>query len=159
VFNESFANFVGARGAAWFFRARGSAGAADEVEARWGDQKALARFWGRLHASLDSAFRANPRSRRLRLAARDSIYGAARHTLVDSIGPRLHTIGPRTLERLPLDNAALLARRIYLTDLDLFDEVYAREKGNLKATIARVVSLAESNPKHPFEALRAWLGS
>src|SRR4051812_8530072 len=45
VFNESFANFVGARGAAWFFRARGDSAAAEEEEARWGDERTMARFW------------------------------------------------------------------------------------------------------------------
>jgi predicted aminopeptidase len=45
VFNESFANFVGARGSAWFFRSRGQPDAADEEDARWGDDKLMARFW------------------------------------------------------------------------------------------------------------------
>src|SRR5919206_1255214 len=78
VFNESFANFVGARGAAWFYRVRRQPAAADEVEARWSDQKVLARFWGALHKTLDSAFKANPGPALTakRLAVRDSVYTA-----------------------------------------------------------------------------------
>ena len=62
-----------------------------------------------------------------RIAARDTVYRLARTELVEVLGPQLHTIGPRVLERMRLDNAALIARRIYLTDLDLFDAVWLRE--------------------------------
>src|SRR5207249_3459958 len=121
VFNESFANFVGARGSAWFFRVRGSLVAADEEDARWADEKLMARFWDALYHSIDSAFKAHPSSVADRLIARDSVYQRARFGLVHVIGSQLRTISPRALERVRLDNAALLARRIYLTDLDLFD--------------------------------------
>ncbi len=162
VFNESFANFVGARGAAWLFRTRGSLRAAEQIDDRWSDEKLLARFWAGLHASIDSAFTANPGEDgdavHARLVARDSIYAAARRQLVDSLGPRLRTIGPRYLERVPLDNAALLARRVYLTDLDLFDAVYQRERWNLRATLDRVMALAKEEPDDPYGAVRRWLG-
>ena len=73
------------------------------------------------------------------------------------LGPQLHTIGPRVLERMRLDNAALMARRIYLTDLDLFDAVWMRDGQDLKKTIARIIALAKSKPKDPFWALREWV--
>jgi hypothetical protein len=57
-----------------------------------------------------------------------------------------------------LDNAALMARRIYLTDLDLFDGVWVREGQDLKKTINRIIALAKSKPKDPFGALREWVG-
>jgi predicted aminopeptidase len=159
VFNESFANFVGARGAAAFFRARGQLMAATEIDARWSDQKVLARFWGSLHHTLDSAFKAHPGPALTarRLALRDSIYQAARRRLLYELGPQLRTIGPRALERTRFDNAALLARRIYLTDLDLFDAVLTREAGDLEAAVRRVVALAKSEPEDPYGALRRWL--
>jgi predicted aminopeptidase len=159
VFNESFANFVGARGAAAFFRSRGQPQAAAEVDARWSDQKLLARFWGALHQTLDSTFKAHPGPalKTRRLALRDSIFGVARRRLMYELGPQLRTIGPRALERTRFDNAALLARRIYLTDVDLFDEVYARESGNLRATVRRVIDLARSDKRDPYGALRRWL--
>ena len=152
-FNESFANFVGARGSAWFFRTRGSQAAADEADARWSDEKLVARFWAQLYYSVDSAFRAHPADSLARLAARDSLYAQARRDLVDVLGPKLRTIGPRQLEHVRLDNAALLAHRIYDTDLDVFDEIWVREHGDLRATVLEIIRLAKSKPDDPFEAL------
>ncbi len=158
-FNESFAMFVGARGAAAFFRARGQEEAALRTEARWEDDKLLARFWGALIASLDSAYAAHPESREARIAARDTVYARARTALVGQIAPALRTINPRYAERVALDNAALLARRVYASDLDLFDRVYEREGRDLKRAIGRVIGLAKSNEESPFAALRGWLSA
>jgi len=157
VFNESFANFVGARGSAWFFRARGSPVAADQADARWADEKVLARFWAKLYHSVDSAFKAHPRDSLARLAARDTLYSRARRELVDSVGPQLRTISPRGLERIRLDNAALLAHRIYTTDLDLFDQLWVQQARDLRRTVTTIISAAKKNPKEPFAAIRAEL--
>ncbi|MEA2765201.1 MAG: hypothetical protein QOK07_1605 [Gemmatimonadaceae bacterium] len=158
-FNESFAMFVGARGAAGFFRSRGQEAAAARLDAQWEDDKVLARFWSSVIKSLDSAYAAHPDNKGARIAARDTVYLRARLALVQEIGPALKTIGPRYAERVPLDNASLLARRVYASDLDVFDQVYAREGRDLKRTIGRIIGLAKSNAKEPFAALRKWLGS
>src|SRR3954469_11631094 len=131
-FNESFAMFVGARGAAAFFRSRGQPAAAARMDAEWEDDKVLARFWSRLIKSLDSAYAAHPDSKQGRIAARDTVYLRAREALVSEIGPALKTINPRYAERVPLDNASLLARRVYASDLDVFDQVYEKEGRDLK---------------------------
>ena len=157
IFNESFATFVGARGAEWFFRSRGDTMRARLAAADWEDDKILGRFWTALWRQLDSAYAAHPDSKEARLAARDTIYARARRTLVDSIGPLLRRVDPRVLERVQLDNAALLARRIYLTDLDTFDRVYAAEAGDLKRSIARVIALAKRREDDPYAELRAWV--
>ena len=154
VFNESFASFVGARGSAWFFRSRGAAAAANKIDARWDDDKVMARFWAQLYVSVDSAFRAHPSDSSARVAARDTVYRAARRRLIDEWGPLLKTINPRVLERMRLDNAALLARRIYSTDLDAFDAVWTAQRGDVRATVLRIIELAKSRPKDPFGALR-----
>ena len=158
VFNESFASFVGARGAAAFFMSRGQPEAAAKVDAEWEDDKVLGDFWTRLSNSLDSAYAQHPDSKNARIAARDTIYQRARQTLVSEIGPKLRTVSPFYVQRVPLDNASLLARRVYAQDLDLFDQIYRRERRNLKSTIARVIALARSSPKEPYGALREWLG-
>lgn len=162
VFNESFANFVGARGAAWFFRSRGQERAAQEVEAQWADDKLLAQFWARLYRTVDSAFKAHPGDDAAavarRIAVRDTLFAQARQELVFTLGPQLRTIGPRALERMRIDNAALLARRVYLTDIELFDAIWVREGRDLKRAMARIIALAKSDRKRPYDALRRELG-
>src|SRR5688500_2124141 len=157
TFNESFANFVGARGGEAFFRARGETAAADEVVLRWEDEKRLAAFWGTLYRSLDSAYKAYPDSRDARLVARDTVFARARRTLVTEVGPLLRTVPARDAELVSLDNAALMARRVYLTDVELFDRALARERGQLTATIRRVIALARGAKGDPFAAVRAWV--
>jgi predicted aminopeptidase len=158
AFNESFAMFVGARGAAAFFRSRGQEAAAAKVDAEWEDDKLLARFWASLIKSLDSAYAAHPDSREARIAARDTVYLGARSTLISQIAPALKTVNPRYAERVPLDNASLLARRVYASDLDVFDLIYDKEGRDLKRTIGRVIALAKSDPKAPFTVLRRSVG-
>ncbi len=141
VFNESFANFVGARGAERFFLARGDSARAARSVARWADDRVLAAYWAQLYRGLDSVFRshAGDSLRAERLALRDSVYRDARRALVDSIGPQLRTIASVFAERVRLDNAALMARRIYLTDLEYFERVFGEEGSDLERAIARLI--------------------
>lgn len=159
VFNESFANFSGSRGAERFFRSRGDSLAANAVAARWNDEKVLGRFWAGVYHSLDSVYRAHPGDRAERIAAHDTVYARARDILVREVGPQLRTIDTRYLDRVQLSNAALLAQRIYLTDLDDFDAVYEREGHDVKAAVARIIALAESRPDDPFGAVRDWVSA
>jgi predicted aminopeptidase len=159
VFNESFANFVGARGAERFFRSRGQMAAAVQVAARWEDEKVLGRFWASLYARVDSAFKSHPGEEpeqiAARIAVRDSLYASARDTLRDEVASQLHTISPRAVERIRLDNSVLMARRVYLTDLDAFDAVLARNGGDLRRSVRLVIDAAKADSKHPFDAVRA----
>jgi len=157
-FNESFAMFVGARGAAAFFRSRGQQAAAARLDAEWDDDKLLARFWTRVIRSLDSAYAAHPSDKSARIAVRDTVHTRTRIALVSEIAPQLKTISPLYAERVTLNNAALLARRVYASDLDVFDLIYEKEGRDLKRSIGRIIGLAKANPKAPFAALRNWVG-
>jgi len=160
VFNESFANFVGARGSAWFFRSRGDSGAAAFADADWEDDKRMGAFWASLYRSLDSAYKAHPgdSARGTRLAARDTVYARGRVHLVQDVAPQLRTLSPDRVARIRIDNnAALLARRIYLTDLELFDRVWEREGRDLRRTIERVILLAK-DADDPYAAVKKWMG-
>jgi len=142
VFNESFANFVGARGAAAFFRARGDTVNASRCDRRWDDEKLLGLFWTRVKDSLERAYAAHPGTdgKAARLVARDSVYAWARRQLVDSVGPQLTTVPPTYAQRVHLDNAALLARRVYMTDLGKFDDVWEREGRDVRRAIAAIIA-------------------
>jgi predicted aminopeptidase len=156
VFNESFANYVGSRGAERFFLARGDSASARRVAGRWRDDLRLGLVWQRMYATLDSAFTVLPgdSARAARLVARDSVQARTRRLLVDSIASQLETIDPRYAARVRLDNAALLARRIYATGLDDLEALHRQDGGDVRATLAHVIRLAQASPSDPFGALR-----
>lgn len=146
-FNESFATFVGGRGAEHFFRARGDGAALRRAQDDWHDDRLMGGYWERVAARLDSAYAAHPPDAvPPRLAARDSVYAWARRQLVDSVAPRLRTYPPGWAPRVPLNNAVLLARRVYAEGLDRFDAAYAEAGGDLRAAIARVIARGPGQP-------------
>ena len=157
IFNESFANFVGAHGAIWFFRSRGDSVNERESAEDWERDRIMGRFWEALYRSLDSAFSAHPDDRSARLAAAAAIYDRAAHSYADSVAPRLPGYGDRPVVRPELDNAILLARRVYRTGLDDFDAVFALEGSDLKRAMQRIIELAKSRPDDPYGAMREWL--
>ena len=161
VFNESFASFVGSRGAERFFQARGDSASARRVRDRWADDLLLGAVWERTYHALDSAFRAHPgdSARTARLLARDTVFAGARRFLVDSAGPKLLATDTRYAARVRLDNAALLARRVYATGLQDFEAVWNREGRDVRRALDRLISLAESAPSDPGSAVRSWLGA
>jgi predicted aminopeptidase len=160
-FNESFANFVGTRGAQAFFRARGDTGAVRAIEERWADEKVMGAFWTWVYTTLDSAFRAHPgdSARATRLAVRDTIFAMARDSLRLSVPARVHTIPASAIARARLDNAVLLGRRVYRTDLDQFDAVYDRCDRDLRRTVVQIIAIARRDRRDPFGGVRAWVGS
>jgi predicted aminopeptidase len=171
AFNESFASFVGARGAERFFRARGDTAQAAEALRRWEDEQLLGAFWARLGRAVDSAYAAHPGedgpARAGRLRARSDVTAWARALLADSVAPRLSGARGRDVgaarrrawaDRVALDNAALLARRTYARELPLFDQVLAREGGDVRRATRRVIALARARPDDPYGAVRGWAG-
>jgi predicted aminopeptidase len=140
-FNESFATFVGGRGAEAFFRARGDSLLWRRAQDDWQDDLLLGAFWERVSNEIDSVFTALPDSARdARIAARDSIYAAARVRLVDSVGPQLRGYPEGWASRVKLNNAVLLSRRVYAEDLAGFDAVFAAEGGDLRRAIAAIIA-------------------
>jgi predicted aminopeptidase len=154
VFNESFANFVGSRGAEAFFRARGDPAAAAIAADRWEDEKTLGRFWTSVYHQLDSAFRAHPTDKQARLAVRDTIFDESRKRLVDSVGPLLKTYDRSILPRVRIDNASLLARQVYHTRLDQFDSAYALSGNDLGLTVRRIIAAGRAHHNNGFAGLR-----
>ncbi len=158
VFNESLANFVGSRGSERFFMARGQTRAAAAVARRWEDEMVFGEFWSGLYTSLDSAFKAHPGDKPARLIARDTVFTRARLHLRTTLAPRLRTMDSTSIARVRLNTASVMARRIYLTDLSLFEREHQRSGGVIRATIAELLALARSEPKAPYTAVRRSLG-
>ena len=153
-FSESFASFIGSRGAEMFFRSRGSTAAAEAVVDDWGNDQVLGRFWARTAHTLDSAYRAWPNDSSARVAARDSVYARARRLLVDSVALEVRRFNPVWFQRVPLDNASLMARRVYAQRLDLFDSVWVRNGRDLRKTMA-AIRTAVAGADSPFVAVEA----
>lgn len=168
VFNESLAEFVGNRGAVEYFQARGDTVLARVAEARWRDDLRLGRAWERGYSALDSAFRAHPYAadasarggdvepdvRARRLEGRDTVYARLRRYLVDSIGPQLETIDASYAARMRLDNAALLARRIYATGLGDFEAVWSGHAQGVRRALDAILAVV-GRDRPPFDAVRA----
>ncbi len=159
VFNESFANFVGAHGSEWFYATHADSARVRLARADWARQKALGRFWSAVYNSVDSAFKAHPASRDERLAAREIVFAGARARFAREIEPELPGYDPRKPIALHLDNAALMSRRMYRTGLDDFDAIFAREGERLPRAIERIIAIAKGHPKDPYAALRAYVAS
>lgn len=157
-FNESLASFVGARGAAAFFRARGQERAARRVEQEWADDKLLGTLWATTARKIDSVFAIPGRDSLTRVQESEKVYARMRRVLLDDLAPQMPTVRKAALERIQLDNASLLARQVYASDLWLFDEVHRRLGGTLRETIDRIRDAARE-ADDPFAALRALAAS
>jgi predicted aminopeptidase len=155
-FSESFASFIGARGAEAFFRSRHAPLAADAVIDDWANDQVLGRFWEHAAKALDSAYAQWPNDSAARVVARDSVYGRARRALVDSVGPLLRGVDVSRLGTIQLDNAALLARRVYSQRLELFDSVWVRNDRDVRRSITAVRNAVRDAPQ-PFEAVERLL--
>jgi predicted aminopeptidase len=153
-FNETFASFVGGRGAIAYFESIGDTVNAERARADWRDDLRLGAFWGSLAVELQAAFDSLPvEAKAERLAVRQRIFDAAQRRLVDSIAPTVETYPKGWADKLVLDNAIVLARRVYANRLDAFETLFEKEGRDLPRTIARVIELARSRPDDPMAAV------
>jgi predicted aminopeptidase len=138
-FNESFAQLVGYRAAEAFFRRRGSEGAASQAADRWADEVVLSGFYAALAARLDSLYRTAPDSAGLEQGRSDAGRWA-REQLTGPVGGALRTYQAGPMADRPVNNARLIAARIYRTRLDLFERWYQGQG----ADIGRAVAVLDS---------------
>jgi predicted aminopeptidase len=139
AFNESLAEFVGYRGAEAFFRSRGDVRHATFAAARWRDEIRLQRFYDALAQRLERLYGSGLAGAAVR-ERREAIFHAAQEEMAGSLGGTLETIDGRYLARRPLNNAVVIAQRLYATGLDTFDRMLAERGGNLVRTIRDVRS-------------------
>ncbi|MFI5206417.1 MAG: aminopeptidase [Gemmatimonadales bacterium] len=134
-FNESLAEFVGYHGAELFFRSRGDSLHAARAAARWRDELVLERFWQHLEERLSRVYGSSEPPRTI-LEERAVVFREAQDQMRGPLAEELRTISGKRLAEQPLNNAVLLAQRVYGTGLDRFDRLLAQEGGSLKKTVA-----------------------
>jgi len=152
AFNESMANFVGARGAIDFFCGRDGADAPTCRRARdeWDDDLAFGYFMGELVHDLESLYARTDVTREQKLALREEVFARAQRRFAQEVRPGLKVSSFGSFTREPLNNATLISRRIYYDRLDLFERVYRARGGNLRRAIADIVAAARANRADPY---------
>lgn len=144
-FNESFAQLAGYRAAEEFFRRRGSVAAAEQAANRWMDEVVLSGYYAALGQRLDSLYRAAPDSAAVD-SGRAELGRWARAELQGEVGQRLktYTIGP--MADRPVNNARIIAARIYRTRLELFERWYEGHDRDIREAVAALDSLMQGAP-------------
>ena len=153
-FNESFAMFVGYRGAEAFFASRGDTVLAERAARIWRDQLRLAAFYSALTLELEDLYASGLDEVEV-LSRRDSVFATARERLRGPLAEELDAFDGKQLAERPLNNASVLAARIYMSDLEVFDRALVRFGGDLRATVAAMRdAVAAREGLDPFAVVR-----
>ena len=144
-FNESFAQLAGYRGAEAFFRRRGSLAAAEQAAHRWEDEVVLSGYYADLSARLDTLYRTAPDSTAVD-SGRAELGRWARAELAGPVGARLRTYSIGTMADRPVNNARLIAARIYRTRLDWFEAWYQLQGRDVARAVASLDTLMQGVP-------------
>jgi len=152
-FDESLAEFAGWRGAECFFRARHDSAAAARAAAIWRDERKLGAFYERLSARLDSVYARREGGMALQFG-RDSAFASARAELATKTFDVYNGVA---MSKAPLNNAAVVAQRIYGTHLGVFDRVLQLQGGRLRSTLEAMGRAIKTDDgrRDPFVAVAA----
>jgi predicted aminopeptidase len=153
-FNESFANFVGDVGVAEMFCAmEGDDGPrCRAARERWQDALRFGAALQRLVSSLEEIYGREDLTSEEKIAGREVVIDAWREEYERAVVPELTRIF-RTYHERPINNATLIATRLYYYRLELFDHVYQGMGVPLREAIRAMIDAAESSPEDPFGAI------
>ena len=156
-FNESFANFVGDRGAALFFCTReGNAAASCRLAtSAWEDNVVFGTALSDLVARLERVYQRDDLTAAQRVQQRDTVFRNWRNDYRSRVVPLLKTNSFRDYADSPLNNATLIGTRLYYQHLDLFERVYQRYNRDLKRASEAIMRAARINQRDPFGAVEA----
>ncbi|MBX6363470.1 MAG: aminopeptidase [Gemmatimonadetes bacterium] len=159
-FNESFANFVGGRGAIdYYCGVEGEDGERCRLaRARWADELLFGDFLTTLVHDLQAVYARTDLPPERRLALRAQVFRDARTHWARDIEPHLQSDQFRGFgQRAILNNASLIARRLYYDRLRVFEAAYQRLGQDLPRTIREVKRAAE-RAKDPYQGVAAIAG-
>lgn len=158
-FNESLANFIGTQGAVEFYRAKVAACGPHNAECFDTAQKffdasvlardrslELSRFVNEIHRALHSLYKSD-RTSEEKLAERQRIFE-------EKIAPVRAAYPGMTIFK-SVNNAEIMQLKLYMTELDLFEKLYAGSGFSFKKMLEKLEKLNDSDSKRPFDALKA----
>lgn len=157
AFNESLANFVGARGAIELFCRRDGAEAAScrTAAAMWEDDLVFGAFMQALVEEVEALYARDDIGPEAKLAERARTFAAAQARFAAEVQPRLRVNRYASFTRDPLNNATLISRRLYYRRLDLFEETYNLHGGDFRAALDAIVAAARANRADPYGGVEA----
>jgi predicted aminopeptidase len=159
AFNESFANFVGDRGAIEFFCQREGDDAERCTLARdaWTDNLRFAAFLSELVAELEAIYGREDLDFETKLRQREAVFDAARRRFRVEVEPELRTGAFRGFATRPMNNATLIGTRLYYDRLALFEAVYEHSGGDYVGALHAIAEAARRQPRDPWAAAAALL--
>lgn len=153
-FNESFANFVGHRGAIEFFcEALADESTCVRAQRRWEDARTFGHFFHSILAPLEKVYASTLPDDSKRRAKRE-VFEAAARRFETEYKPRLHA-RYGSIDPDGLDNAWMISRLLYYTRLDDFERVY-ESHGSLVPSLEAL--MREAAGGDPWEALTRLVG-
>jgi predicted aminopeptidase len=112
-------------------------------------------FYAELARRLDSAY-ARPLDPQALAQTRAALFGWGRAQLTGPVGQVLETYDWRWFAQAPLNNAVVIAQRLYRQSLNLFDEAYLRHDADLVETLRAIQLGVLTEPdRDPYDALYA----
>ncbi len=154
-FNETFAEFVGNRGAILFFCAReGLAGPKCKLaKSRWHDTLLFGAHLQSLVNGLEQVYNRADLTSAQKIAEREKVFDASRQRFIKEVIPQFQTRDYAGFERATLNNASLISRRLYYDHLDAFEAACNRMHDDLPATIAAITAAVKDHSGEPYSAL------
>lgn len=155
AFNESFANFVGDRGAIDFFCGiEGEDGQRCRLaRGVWRDDLLFGAFLSGVVAELEALYAREDLSREEILERRGFVFDSARARYGRDVAPDLEVLSFDGFMEAPLNNAALISRRLYYDRLELFEAAFQARGQDLPAVIRDIVDAARDEPADPYSAV------
>jgi predicted aminopeptidase len=148
-FDESFANFVGSRGAIMFFASRGDEAAERQASAVWSDTLQFSDFLCGWTGRLRDAYAAG-----VALTERQRLFAEGQDEFRRL---PLQTLMYRDFGTQPLNNAVILQHLTYTDRLQLFEDLFRQEAEDLQRTITIVLETVHKGGPDPFAAVESQL--
>lgn len=148
-FDESFATFVGNRGAMQFFAERHDSAATLEMSAVWADALQFSKFLGQFTGNLRAAYVSS-----ITPAQRQALFEQAQNEFRQL---KFFTTVYSEFGTEPLNNAVVLHYLMYADRLQMFEDLYQQQDKNVGRTIAVVLDAIRDHHDDPFAAVQAQL--